>query len=437
MAESSMNTLVFPSSIRVLVTAAIMLCTMTCAVDVKIVDDAVVQKALQATVVINTYTGPETGHMTLGYFASADGLVVTSAAGLEGAQKVSLYLADGRNIDDAKFLGMDERKRVAVLATNRKPPAFLELYDSAPGVGDACAVIGMRQADKLLQAASGQLLARRLALNQPQTQFVDTWSIGARYDCSVNGGVVVNTSGHVVGLFERGEVMQSQQWFKWAVPQADIQAALKKAWQTKKPAPFPRLGEVTPSLASLAQSDPDYLKGVESMRQGDYPAAIEKFTNTLRRYPKDPQSLSDLAGCYSSNRDLENASKCLDELTQAGVNLWMNRVGIAAMMSNAGNYTAASEHLKAVLKKEPRLGNAWTLHAKVLRNLGRKHEALAAARRGAELEPDYVRSWTTLSDILLDLGDLTAYREAQDRADTLESLLFKLDHLPLRGLKGN
>lgn len=126
MTSSSMNTRLLPSSLRFLIKALLMTYTAAwaCAVDVKIVDDALVQKALQATVMINTYTGPEAGHATLGYFASADGLIVTMAATVEGAQKVSVRLADGSTISNAKFMGMDEKKRVAVLATNRPPQPF-------------------------------------------------------------------------------------------------------------------------------------------------------------------------------------------------------------------------------------------------------------------------------------------------------------------------
>lgn len=440
MTSSSMNTPLLPSSLRFLITALLMACTAARAVDVKIVDDATVQKALQATVLVEAVTSSVgLDHANLGFFVSEDGLVVTVATGVEGAEKVSIRLADGSIVSDAKFMGMDENKHMAVLATNRKPPAFLELCDNAPLVGDACALMGLHQTYRSFQGASGQLLARHLSLDHGtmQNQFVDMWSIGTRHDCRFDGGAVVNSMGKVIGVgwpigIREPSVMRARS-------DEDIRAALKKARQAGKPGPFPRLGDITPGIVSPAQSDTDFLAGAQSMLRGDYPTAIQRFKETLRRHPKDPRTLTCLTSCYVCLKNSQNEElwRWLDELAQTGVLPCLSRAAIAGILAREGNYTAANEQLKTLLKEEPRLGNAWNLHAEVLRTMGRKKEALEAARRAVELEPEFLKSWTTLSDILLELGEMKSYREAQDHANELETLIFKLDHLPLRGLEAN
>lgn len=226
------------------------------------------------------------------------------------------------------------------------------------------------------------------------------------------------------------------QWVMSAVTDKDIQVVLEKALQKGKPAPYPRLDEIERSPASSAQGDTAYREGLFSMQQGDFPAAIHKLTDTLSRHPKDPQTLTLLASCYSQSQQPEELAWCAKELTNAEGKFWNNRILIAGELANAGNLAAANDCLKAVLNEEPRLGYAWVMHSAILQGMGRKKEAVEAAKRSVELEPEFLWHWTTLSDALLDLGDIKAYQQARERADDLESLLFKLEHLPLRGLTG-
>ncbi len=112
---------------------------MTRAADISWIEDAVIQQARKAVVKILM---PPRSHLkdvavtggvlldvaqrtSTGFFATPDGLVILSAAGLEGTNKISLVLHDGRQVEDASLLAVDPLNDLAVLRTGVAAPHFL------------------------------------------------------------------------------------------------------------------------------------------------------------------------------------------------------------------------------------------------------------------------------------------------------------------------
>jgi hypothetical protein len=144
-------------------------------------DAEVIHKARQAVVAIQP-DGVATSSSN-GFFASADGLVVTSASALEGNRRVVVLTLNKEEIKGARLMAIDPMTDLAVLATGRKKQAYLQVHDKPVAAGDSCAVI-FHAGEGIFKTADGKLLERREELDWSEARFLEMWSI-AQYSSGI------------------------------------------------------------------------------------------------------------------------------------------------------------------------------------------------------------------------------------------------------------
>jgi uncharacterized protein len=81
-----------------------------------------------------------------------------------------------------------------------------------------------------------------------------------------------------------------------------------------------------------------------------------------------------------------------------------------------GRYTEALEAANKALEKEPNNDRAWTLKGDMLDALGKENQALEAANKALEKEPNNDRAWTLKGNIFGSLGRYTEALEAANKA---------------------
>jgi len=140
------------------------------------------------------------GGLGSGMIYRSDGLIITNAHVVRGADTVLVTLSDGRKFDKAKVLGRDERTDIAVLKIDATNLPTVKLGDSdAPRVGDwAIAVGNPFGLDHTLTVGVISAKARQLRLAEDsRTDYLQT-------DASINpgnsGGPLLDIYGRVIGV---------------------------------------------------------------------------------------------------------------------------------------------------------------------------------------------------------------------------------------------
>ncbi len=142
------------------------------------------------------------GGLGSGMIYRSDGLILTNAHVVRGADTVSVTLSDGRKFDKARVLGRDERTDIAVVKIDAENLPTVKLGDSdATRVGDwAIAVGNPFGLDHTLTV--GVISARARELNLAINQ--DTRTDYLQTDASINpgnsGGPLLDIYGRVIGI---------------------------------------------------------------------------------------------------------------------------------------------------------------------------------------------------------------------------------------------
>jgi serine protease Do len=150
--------------------------------------------------------GPQTPHtprsgaitrgMGSGFIINADGLILTNAHVVDGAQEVTVKLTDRREYR-AKVLGVDKKSDIAVIRIDAKNLPTVKLGDpSSAKVGEPVLAIGSPFGFEN-SATAGILSAKSRSLPEDNYTFLQT-------DVAVNpgnsGGPLFNLKGEVIGI---------------------------------------------------------------------------------------------------------------------------------------------------------------------------------------------------------------------------------------------
>ncbi|RYX86712.1 Do family serine endopeptidase [bacterium] len=160
------------------------------------------QRALIAFRDVQERGGGSGGGLGSGMIYRADGLILTNAHVVRGADTVTVTLSDGRKFDKAKVLGRDERTDIAVVKVDAQNLPTVKLGDSdETRVGDwAIAVGNPFGLDHTLTV--GVISARARELNLAVNQ--DTRTDYLQTDASINpgnsGGPLLDIYGRVIGV---------------------------------------------------------------------------------------------------------------------------------------------------------------------------------------------------------------------------------------------
>jgi serine protease Do len=210
-----------------------------------------------------------------GVIVSADGLVLTNAHVVEGAQTIIVTLAD-RSSKPATLVGSDPDNDVALVRiTGAKDLPAATLGESAKTeVGDQVFAVGNALAlDGGPSVTSGIVSALDRDISDPQTRLRGLIQTDAAINPGNSGGPLVNLDGAVVGM--NTAIIQNSNNIGFAIPIDRIKPMLidlKTFNGTVKPRPF--LGVSTISVAGL--SDAERTKNGITATKG---AAIDSIVN--------------------------------------------------------------------------------------------------------------------------------------------------------------
>lgn len=378
------------------------------------VDDEIVDYARRATVtvVMNGTSG------VTGFFASNDGLVVTSANPLEGATELTVITSDRLRIDRVKVLAIDTEQNLAVLTAGARPPAHLKVRKTPASPGDPCAIL--YSYDLRILVADGALLSRRRALDWTEASFTDLWCLQVPPDkAGLNGAPVITRDGSVAALcnFVIGAGVEKRDF---ALPESAINAVLDQARAAKKDLPLPLTAKFK---RTPPPQDRDYYEGLKLHGLGDLPAARARFLAAYNRQPQNPVLISALAGACMVMGDKVEAEKLYRESARLAPDKILPQINLGILLEERGDRAAALSYYQDLTTRFPDLPQAWGGLSSVLYNTGRKDEALAAARKYTTLQPDSIIPWNGYARMLELTGNTTESARIKDKARELEAFL--------------
>jgi S1-C subfamily serine protease len=149
--------------------------------------------------------------IAVGFVASADGLVVTSAHAIGGATQLRVAFPDG-HAADAVVAGSDPVHGIAVLraveATAPVPLAFADPDGQAPRPGDLATIVGSppfaATSETSGQISSTGRVVPAAAGGAAGSAVIDVMTVDATADPSEDGAPVLDATGRVVGVVLAG-----------------------------------------------------------------------------------------------------------------------------------------------------------------------------------------------------------------------------------------
>lgn len=392
-----------------------------CGADIQWVDNAVIQKARAAVVMVSARTDDSA---IAGFYVSEDGLVLTAADYLKGAEQVFIHNSAGERITDARLVALDPLYGLAVLATGKRAPHHLRINTRMIQPGEACALI-VKDANTT-RCAEGLFLAMRDDMNRQQSHFLHLWSVGLdpRF-VGVTGAPVITSEGHVAGMADLAK-QEVDYKLVFAVPEAILTATIAKSREAMQPLKFPAIDEADPN--ELVEGDPDYMKATQQMSEGEFAAAAESYRSVLQRFPQSTLTMGQAAACFGNAGDLAEARKLLETSVRRAPERMQARQMLGEVIARQSGLDKAIPYFEKLTSDVPKLAAAWGRLGQGLMMVERPKEALAAFQKHTDLMPDSMQAWSTYGDALATVGDLTAASKARDRASELEGWFFKLKY---------
>jgi tetratricopeptide (TPR) repeat protein len=147
-----------------------------------------------------------------------------------------------------------------------------------------------------------------------------------------------------------------------------------------------------------------YETGVRALQRHNFAGAAEQFRTVIDRYPEE-RELHERSLLYLRVCERETARRPATPQTP------QERVYAATVALNAGDHSAALDHLRRALDDAPDSDHAHYIMAVVLAARGQTTEALDHLRRAISLNPDN-RSLARQDPDLEGVRDLDGFREA-------------------------
>ncbi len=196
-----------------------------------------------------------------GFIVDKNGTIITNAHVVEGAQKVSVTLTDGRRLA-ARVQGTDEVTDLAVLKLENPPPNLpvaplgdsskLQVGDWAIAVGNP---LGLDNTVTLGIISNLRRTSSEVGIPDKRLNFIQT-------DAAINpgnsGGPLLNANGEVIGI--NTAIRAGAEGIGFAIP-VDLAKTITPILAAGKTVPHPYIGVVmttlTPELARQINSDPN------------------------------------------------------------------------------------------------------------------------------------------------------------------------------------
>lgn len=154
------------------------------------------------------------------------GYVVTNYHVIDGAEKITISLEDGRNLD-AKVVGSDSRSDLAVLqiadTSQIKNLTQVQLGDSSKlQVGDAVVAIGNPGGEEFARSVTTGIVSalNRYLTLEGEAQF-DLIQTDAAINPGNSGGPLINSQGQVIGINSAKNSDQNYEGMGFAIPSSE------------------------------------------------------------------------------------------------------------------------------------------------------------------------------------------------------------------------
>lgn len=393
------------------------------AAEIEWVSDAMVQQAKQAAVIIELGNNAN----SCGFFVSGDGLLVTAAAMLQDQRNVIVQDSRGERFSVSAMVGIDTAKQVAVLATGRKPPAFLKLHDPPAAVGSACVAMCMSPGNAIV-AMDVILLARTPPGSIPEVGDCETWTLATKpLITGALGGALISGEGKAAGMcvYWGMRAGRHPQPFAVAVTAKPLASALDSVRSGGKARPFPSPGEITRESLTLGLA---FQEAAHLLALRDDAGAIVKLKEAIQQHPTDPRPLDHLAGCLMSMGRLREARDAAKLAVRLDPDHPVYQSRLAEILLELGELSEGQKLARSITAKFPNFASAWGDLEKVHMAAGQSVEAEACARRASELQPGFMGPLEHYHEVLLSTGKIEEAQQARDRLSELESLYFKLNY---------
>lgn len=359
-----------------------------------------------------------------GFYVSADGLIMTNAAALEGMTSTTVINASQERIQNVRLVALFPEHNLALLKSGRRPPVYLNIRKNAAGVSEPC-VVAYQDGRGGVKVADGILLNRGRILDWTEMRLQEQWSVGLAPDkIGLAGAPMLTADGCVAGvcvtyMTEKGGVHSRTS----AIPESALQKALALARSSRGEPPWPKPGEITGYVLPATQDFHDAMKFVNS---GQHQLAIDKLEDALALQPGNAHIIWHLANACLVTDRLNDGEKWLQECVRLSPQKLMPYVQLSIVKKNRGDPEAAEKLLRHLLGKEPGLPRAWAALARLLAETGRGDEALEASKKWTETQPDSIEAWEYHASLLVNAGDIGGAGQARDKASEIDSLLFKI-----------
>lgn len=400
--------------------------------EIRWLEDSVVENAKKAVVAVRIADGS----FITGFFASRDGLVVTSAVHLEGANSVEMLTGDLKRINGVRLMAIDDSHDIAVFATDRSGDDFLELDIRPAKTGETCVVVYYAGASGL-KANDGILLARRSQALRTENRLPDLWSVGLSSKADIPAGApVITRNGKAVGMYDVSGNTWGQKFF-WAVPESVIAPLLERARSTRKPIPFPERGRISGSGMPIGR---EFAEGTALESSGNAEGAAEKMRAALKKNPGNQLVMTHLATNVLTLGDFAGAREILEKARHLGFDGRGNQAALARIDFVQGHFEKRPDMMNQGLQALRRLSVSDPADAEAMLVFGwalgmvdgASAEALTTSRQAVELQPESKAAWEALAKALQAAGKYDESVKASDHVADLDSLFFKLKYVAPR-----
>jgi Tfp pilus assembly protein PilF len=184
-----------------------------------------------------------------------------------------------------------------------------------------------------------------------------------------------------------------------SAPPATLSAVTGEPKASAPPAPAPRKPGYYEAIAI-------YETGVRALQRHDFEKAADQFRQVIQRYP-DERELHERSVLYLRVCERETARRPTSPQTP------QERVYAATMALNAGDPSAALDHLQRALSDAPDSDHAHYIMAVTLASQGQSTRALDHLKRSIELNPDN-RALARQDPDLEDVRELDGFRGVID-----------------------
>lgn len=194
-----------------------------------------------------------------GFIVDANGTILTNAHVVEGADRVTVILKDGRRLD-GKVLGVDEVTDLAVVKVNSGSLPVASLADSDQvQVGDwAIAVGNPFGLDNTVTLGIVSTLNRSSAMAGIPDKRLDFIQTDAAINPGNSGGPLLNEQGEVIGI--NTAIRANAAGIGFAIPinkAKEVMPTLARGEKVTHPYVGVQIATLTPDLAKQNNSDPN------------------------------------------------------------------------------------------------------------------------------------------------------------------------------------